>query len=255
MMPEQAVPWASSPEGIADEALLLALRGASPVIVSPDRLRGAVLAAALGCDVALLDDGFQHRRLHRDLDVVLTSKDDRTARVLPAGPLREPLASLARADVVVTTDDAAPSASRPRFNARQVARGLVHELGPSATLRPTESLRGHEVVVVAGIARPERFLGLLAVAGATIAAKPLLYTDHHDYSSADVAAMLRAAGSDCRIVTTEKDLVKLGRLVPPETRLEALRIDLEIDRGEDFLERVLEAIDRLDAQPRPPHHR
>jgi tetraacyldisaccharide 4'-kinase len=222
-----------------------------PVVVAPLRLEGCEIAARIGCDLALLDDGFQHRRLHRDLDIVLTSSADARSRVLPAGPLREGIAALARADVVVATDEHAPTGGRASFRLRQVAAGLVADIGRDAALEPITGLRGREIVAVAGIARPERFLDLLAAAGARQVCVPFLFPDHHVFSAADLSDIARAAAGRYTVVTTEKDLVKLLGAAPPLPSLLGLRIDLAIDDADGLLRRVLAP---LDASSSEPHH-
>jgi tetraacyldisaccharide 4'-kinase len=212
------------------------------------------VAAEIGCDVAILDDGFQHRRLARDVDIVLTSASDAASLVLPAGPLREPLAALARADFVVATDERAPTTSSPAFRARQVASGLVCRLAPDERPAPMTTLRGREIVAVAGLARPERFLDLLTAAGATFVRPARVFRDHHSYNAADAAMLLRDAGTRASIVTTEKDLVKLARLMPADAPLQAVRIDLELDGGDALLGRVRDVIERLDARASELHH-
>jgi tetraacyldisaccharide 4'-kinase len=239
------------PRDLGDEARLLALRTLAPVVVAPERLEGCEIAARIGCDLALLDDGFQHRRLHRDLDIVLTSFDDARARLLPAGPLREGLSGLARADLLVATDEHAPTGRCPVFRQRQVAVGLVAEVGLHASLEPLDVLRGREIVGVAGIARPERFLDLLAQAGAKQVCVPFLFPDHHAFGAADLKDIARAAAGRYTVVTTEKDLVKLRGDAPPSMPLLALRIDLVIDDAHGLLDRVLAP---LDASSSEPHH-
>ena len=246
---------ADLPSALPDEAMLLALRGDAPVVISPDRLAACAVAARLGCDLAVLDDGFQHRRLTRDVDIVLTSAPDARARLLPAGPLREGLAALVRADIVVATDDGAPTGGRTSFHAQTVVRGLVEHAGRDAPVATLESLRGRDVVAVAGIARPERFLSALERAGAKLACVPFLFRDHHPYGADDLAAIAAAAGSAKTVVTTEKDLVKLARIAPRAMRLQALRIDLDVERGDALLDRVLRALPPLDEPRGGPHHR
>ncbi len=240
------------PRDLADEARLLALRTLVPVVVTPVRLQGCEIAARIGCDLALLDDGFQHRRLHRDIDIVLTASDDVHARFLPAGPLREGVRALGRADLVVATDARAPTGSCPSFRQRQVAAGLVSEVSRAATLAPIETLRGREIVGVAGIARPERFLDLLDAAGAKHACVPFLFRDHHAFDAGDLREIARAAAGRYAVVTTEKDLVKLAGAAALSMPLLALRIDLELDDAEGLLRRVLAS---LDASSSEPHHR
>jgi tetraacyldisaccharide 4'-kinase len=219
-----------------DEAVLLAHRFAGTVVVGEDRVAAARRACEeYGADLVLLDDGFQHRRLGRDLDVVLLAGDPRRERLLPAGPLREGPAALARAGVVVVMDDAGdwPAGVVPHGIpiVRAVTRpgGLV-ELGDGHwNVGDAGRLAGREVAAVAGIARPQRFLAALERLGARVGETRLL-DDHHVYDAGD-AAWIAAAARRGPVVTTEKDLVKLADL---EERLPvvALRLEVEVAPGD-----------------------
>jgi tetraacyldisaccharide 4'-kinase len=239
-----------------DEAVLLALRSGGPVAIGADRAAACRHAhaelAGTGQepDLFLLDDGFQHRRLSRALDVVLVSGTEDRERLLPAGPLRETAAALARASAVVTvraaTDapgkarallDAAP-ATALRLDAIVRATGIVSSVSETSA-EPLASLDGRRVVAVAGIARPGRFLRELEAAGAQISTA-VLRRDHHRYSASDLAEIDAAAASADLVVTTEKDLVRLEG-ASFRAPLRALRIDLEIEStpaGELLAERA-----------------
>lgn len=198
-----------------------------PVVVDPDRARGGREALRRGADVLLLDDGFQHLRLARDLDLVLLDAGDPWGggRLPPAGRLREPLAGLARADAVLVTKLPPDRAEVPDAIRRRVA-----ELAPgtpvlAAALQPTrlaadgrwqeaEALRGRRVFAFAGLGRPGGFLDSLARCGALVAGSRF-FPDHHHYAAEDLAAVLAAAAAlDAVPVTTRKDGVKLDPAAP-----------------------------------------
>lgn len=224
--------------GYGRDELLLHRRWnpAVPVIADPDRLAAAAAARAQGADVVVLDDGFQHRRLARDVDVVLLAAEDSfPARVLPRGPFREPAASLARADAVVitrrtaTSDDAEAVADRVRARFPRMAVGRV-ALGPAgwrdfagASGPPPEG----PTLSVAAVARPELFAAQVeAETGAR--SELMAFPDHHEFGPADVKAM-RARARGRTVVVTEKDAVKLE---PQRSALEPVRVFTEALRWE-----------------------
>jgi len=205
--------------GYGEDELLLHRRWnpGIPVIRAPRRLEGIREAARQGCDVAVLDDGFQHRAVDRDLDLVLLSPaHPLPPRLLPRGPFREGLRSLRRAHAILVTAKGAAQEER--------ARALVRELESLPGRRPVhliplvpgdwESLDGSPadaprgpVLAVASVAEPDSFVGLVAdrVEGAP---EVLTFPDHHPYGKPDVEAIARRAGGRT-VVTTEKDAVKL----------------------------------------------
>jgi tetraacyldisaccharide 4'-kinase len=241
-------------EAVGDEAILLARRLAGiPVVVGGDRFQaGQEALRRFPLDLVVLDDGFQHRRLHRDLDLVMVDSTDPFGggRLLPRGRLREPVASLTRAHAVILsrTDQALELAGLrrrleqmipgvPQVLTRHRPSGLCDLAGGGE--RPLESLRGRRVLAMSGIANPLAFHRTLADLGAVLAAA-LAFPDHHPYGSADLArvdAVARGAGVEL-IVTTEKDAVRLPAGVSSWPIL-ALRVDLEITEGADLLERLL----------------
>jgi len=227
------------PDDGGDEAVMLARRFAGPVVAAERRADAAAHACrAFGCDAIVLDDGFQHRALHRDADLVLVAGDPRALRLLPAGPLREPAVALRRARAVLLLDGT-PAGARPggavgaawppTFRGRIVPRALVRPQGAAWIEEGLGSLAGVAVVAVAGVARPERFLASLAACGARVT-RHLRFPDHHRYGAEDVRA-IAAAAREAPLVTTEKDLVKLERH-GALSGLRALRVALEVDDGE-----------------------
>lgn len=228
-----------APEEGGDEAVMLAHRFAGPVVTGERRAEAAAAAVAqFGLDVVVLDDGFQHRALHRDADLVLVSDDPAAGRLLPAGSRREPLGSLARARAVLAVGDGAPAtpSSLPRFQARIEATALVQATEAGWRTAPVSALDGARVIAVSGVARPERFAALLARCGAQVR-RHIVFPDHHTYASVDVAALV-AASAEGVLVTTEKDLVKLAE-IPGLRALHALRVEMVVDRPEALVDLLL----------------
>lgn len=229
-----------------DEPFLVAksVPGAG-VFVGKDRLSSCRRAAELGFDIAVLDDGFQHRRLARDLDIVLFSPQEKIA-------LREPASSLKRADVVLVekeslarqrTKNALRRLDRDPFTYSVVSRGFF-EL-PSGTPMPTTELVRMRVLAFCGIARPQRFRDQLLRAGLEPVSF-LAFPDHHAYPARSLAKIARA-GRDSRAeaaVTTEKDAVKLAGRQDPLGPLPVylLRIGLEVEAG--FYQRLISLLCR-----------
>jgi tetraacyldisaccharide 4'-kinase len=234
----EGAPLVSADDG-GDEAVMLARRFAGPVLTGERRADAARAACArFGVDTIVLDDGFQHRRLAREADLVLLADDPAGRRLLPAGTRREPLGALhrARAALVVGEGDAAwppLPAGMPRFLGRLRPQALVHAAGETWRGESLAVLAGTSVVAVAGIARPERFVATLERCGARVAER-LFFPDHHAYDAADVAAIARMA-SHARVLTTEKDLVKLAGRSGLED-LSAVRITLDVEEGDRLVE-------------------
>lgn len=195
-----------------DEPLMLARRFPGvAILVSPDRHLAGVLAEHhFGCTVHVLDDGFQHFQLHRDVDLVAVAPwDVQPARRFPIGRLREPLDALDSADAFVALDGAeleSLAGGRPVFRGVR-HHGAVCVEDPSGRRRETAPTRA---VAFAGIAQPALFFRSLADAGWEIV-RELRFRDHHRYTAADLTAIFSAARQSgaAMVVTTEKDLVRL----------------------------------------------
>jgi tetraacyldisaccharide 4'-kinase len=199
-----------SPRQFGDEPMLIARNAGVPVYVGASRYAAGVLAESeaghlLG--IHLLDDGFQHRRLKRDLDIVLVSAADLNDSMLPAGNLREPTSSLERAGILAIRDE--EWLLEPMLRARGLTQPIwtIHR---KVVCPPT----GARPLVFCGIARPE---GLWNGIQSQCASKGLKiaqfhpFPDHHVYKRADVQMLVREAKraeADC-FLTTEKDAVKL----------------------------------------------
>lgn len=216
------------PDEGGDEAVMLASRFAGPVVTGERRVDAARAAIAeFAVDTIVLDDGFQHRALARDADLVLLRSDPAAARLLPAGPLREPARALRRATAVLILGDAdlsiTLSVPPPVFRGRIIAQSVIRALGAHRDERPLTTLRGREVVAVSGIARPEAFQRMLVAQGAHIV-HAFAFPDHHRYDDADLRQIARIPAP---VVTTEKDLPKLAGRIGRE--MEALRVGLALD--------------------------
>jgi tetraacyldisaccharide 4'-kinase len=209
------------PESFGDEPLLIARKLHCPVFVASRRYAAGRLAERARAGAALppmhlLDDGFQHRQLYPDFSIVLINDDDLQDSLLPVGRLREPVASLARADAVVVSQTF-PVGHLP-IGKFQIWRARRRSNIPSLQA---------PVVAFCGIARPQRFFDDLRQYGLDVRAE-FNFPDHHRYSPADVAklfaAKLKMHGA--HLVTTEKDAINLG---PHFEELSPVVIPLEVE--------------------------
>jgi tetraacyldisaccharide 4'-kinase len=202
-------------EDFGDEPLLIARETGLPVYVAPQRYDAGLLAEADAQSISeqnhqsivhLLDDGFQHRQLARDVDILILNQHDWQDTLLPAGNLREPLKAIHRANVIAIPADV------PELEAELRTWGWQ---GPVWRLR-----RSMEIPVVSGpmaafcgIARPEQFFAGLEASGLHLAARAA-FPDHHRYTARELDRLIsaaRAAGA-ASLITTEKDRVRLGKL-------------------------------------------
>lgn len=222
------------PADFGDEPLLIARRLQAPVIVGEDRYEaGRFAESRFGPQMHLLDDGFQHRGLARDFDIVLVTPEDARDRLLPAGRLREPLESLRRADAVVLTSGASPEAFPCDGKAVwRVRRGIVPRNVPE---RP---------VVFCGIARPQNFLLQLRAAGVDPVAEAF-FRDHHAYTEKDVRDLLqlRQRSEAGGFVTTEKDAVNLGRYFDALAPLAVVPVKMELADADNAVDTMLQVIE------------
>jgi tetraacyldisaccharide 4'-kinase len=215
-----------------DEPLMLARHVPRAVVcVSPDRyLAGTLAEHQLGCTVHLLDDGFQHIELARNLDVLVTTIGEiPNGRVMPLGRLREPVDAAARAHFLVVSDATSGAASSEAW-----ALGIQQSCGSLRTLGNPVSLSGglkpaatSKILAVAGIAHPDRLVTMLRDAGWNVV-ETMAFKDHHRYSAADVAAIgtkMTSANADV-VFTTDKDAVRLEGLSLP---FEAYRVPLQLE--------------------------
>jgi len=224
-----------SPREAGDEAYLAALKSPPGVAVhvGADRVAAARHAAKDGARAVVLDDGFQHRRLHRDCDIVLVCPEDLDPRTstLPRGPLREKPLALRRAHLVAGFEaEWVGRSDAPEILIASALTGLVDLAGDVAPIE-----RGRRAFLFAGVARPERLVRDAKLAGIEVAGVRL-FRDHHWFDRRELDAVATEA-RDLRadlLLTTEKDLVRVE--VPPDgPRLAALRREIGVARGADLL--------------------
>jgi tetraacyldisaccharide 4'-kinase len=221
-----------------DEPLMLARQLPRAVVcVSPDRhLAGTLAEHQLGCTVHILDDGFQHLELARNLDVLVTTIGEiPNGRMMPMGRLREPIDAAARAHFLVVSDGTAGAASSEAWTLGiSQSCGALRTLAAPVPVSQTGRLKaasieaeiGLKILAVAGIAHPDRFVTMLRDAGWNVV-ETLAFVDHHRYTLADVAAIeakRQASGADV-VLTTDKDAVRLESLQLP---FAAYRVPLHV---------------------------
>lgn len=225
-------------EEFGDEPLLIAREAGVPVYVAPQRYEAGLMAEANFAHqrqdsssepvpaVHILDDGFQHRQLARDVDIVLLNRDDLRSRLLPAGILREPLDALRRANCVAIPAD------QPELGSDLRARGWTGNVWRFHRRMEVPQIDG-PVAAFCGIARPEQFFAGLEAAGLTIVSHTP-FPDHHRYTPRDVQSLFtkaHAAGARA-LITTEKDevrLVKTASQFPGRLPLKTAHLRIEID--------------------------
>lgn len=241
-----------------DEPVLIARRlpGASVWVGASRREAGLRAVAEDRPDVLLLDDGFQHLQLHRDLDLVLLdgARPFGNGRLLPAGPLREPVDHLARAHALILVGE--PKALPPKgferltdcvlrdqpvFHARPVIRGFFRA-DPTGLSETSENLFQAPCIAAAGIARPDRFFSAVESFGVACVRR-FAFPDHHRWSPGDVRFLLhtlRSTGARW-ILTTEKDAVRMPPLLAERAVYAAMDLDFGPD-AEGFRQTVLQAV-------------
>ena len=235
-----------SPREAGDEPVMMAKSFDGPIAVARRRIDAIrLLGARAHFDAFILDDGFQHLRLHRDLNLLLinAARGFGNGWVLPAGPLREGLAAIGRADAIVLIDSGASGARAlsandpplpahlPIFHASLRPRALVRA-DAAGWHESRLALGGRRVVAVSGLADPTGFHAMLREVGATITVT-FDFPDHHDYTPHDFENVLSAATGSDLIVTTEKDLVKLEVFPAPGVSLYALRLEVAMETSEE----------------------
>jgi tetraacyldisaccharide 4'-kinase len=203
----QLVPPSGDPRALGDEAVLLARRGICPVAAGPDRLAAArLLLDRAGCDIIVSDDGLQHYRLGRDLEILVVdaSRGFGNGHCLPAGPLREPKSRAL--EVPLRVCNGGPCAGGQVMD---LVPGELINLLDSGLTRPAFALSRKRVTAVAGIGNPQRFYALLRRYGLYLDERP--YPDHHAFDAADVASWPPGP-----VVMTEKDAVKCRPMAGPD---------------------------------------
>jgi tetraacyldisaccharide 4'-kinase len=256
-----------SPREAGDEPVMMARRFAGPVAVARRRLDGiSLLRKSAPIDIVLLDDGFQHLRLRRDLDLLLVgeSRGFGNGWVLPAGPLREPLSAIRRAGAVilVASAEAGISALSPADRALLERKNVMRAALSARSLVRSErgewreseiALAGRRVAAVSGLADPAGFHAMVRALGARVTTV-LDYPDHYDYGPGDWENIRQTARGGELLLTTEKDLVKLERFSSPGVPLYALRVEIVMEEHDEarLLAMVTERAPRLSTPPAPP---
>ena len=227
------------PDGVAreygDEPLLIARRSKVPVIVGEDRYEAGLFSEAkFGPQLHLLDDGFQHRALARDFDIVLLTAEDLHDRLLPSGRLREPIDSVRRADAIALMNGASSELlSLEKTLVWRADRGIQVNNVPS---RP---------IAFCGIARPRLFVSQLIEAGVNPIAESF-YRDHHAYTESDVNQLLelRDQNGASGFVTTEKDAINLGGYAAALEPLSVIPVTLKLLEEANAVDTMLHKIER-----------
>lgn len=227
-----------------------------PHLQNPDRIEAAKVAVEeLGMQVILLDDAFQHRRIARDLDIVLIDATEPFGfeHLFPRGTLREPLANLARADALVLTRGDMVSADEReqiwqrlrKYNATAPQLELSHQpcglRSANGSIESASFIRGKPVVAFCGIGNPQGFLHTLRQSGLEVL-DLREFDDHYAYERPDVESLMRWARSYAdagAVICTHKDLVKIGLETLGEKPLWALCVEATVNQGQELLEASL----------------
>lgn len=250
-------------EAAGDEPLLLARRLDAPVAVGPDRFEvGRRLLAELGPRILVGDDLFQHRRLHRDLDIVcLDAADPMAGGLMPRGRLREPMTGLRRAQAVVLTRATDPEAAArtrawlrsfwgtgPVLTSRHKIGGLIRHQGRAVG---ASELKDRPVLAFCGLARPDSFRAGLEEFGFQVHGLEA-FPDHYPFTLDDLTRLWRQAADlgAAALVCSEKDQVRLPGGLPPEMEIWVTQLELEFDEGPSALEHLLAwGLKRWEARP------
>ena len=232
------VPVGGDPARFGDEPVLMAAAAACPVFVGRDRPAAgrALLAAHPDVDVLIADDGLQHYRLARDVEVVVVDEATLGNRLrLPAGPLREGVGRLAEASVVLAHGGLSPALAAaasptPRFDFHLAGKAF-ERVGNRAERCLPADLKGRRIHAMAGIGRPERFFTQLEAMGLAIERRP--FADHHAFTAADVAV----PDGDV-LLMTEKDAVKCAPFAPADSWVWPVRAQLAPGAAELIVEKI-----------------
>lgn len=249
------------PDDAGDEARLMAERlNDVPVVIGKNRYDGGMFAlnsSNFQPSLFILDDGFQHIALHRDIDVLLidASNPFGSGRLFPEGRLREPLKSMGRADIIVITKaDMASKISiegtvqkikkynstAPIYHASHKPTALVSSSGQVMDL---ETLKEKKVYLFSGIANPSYFKAILDSIGVEVV-RFKNFRDHHNYRQREIDRIVKSAAG-MGIITTEKDMVKLKSLKNTEN-ISALRIEFSVE--DEFYNKLFEEVSTIGVQ-------
>ena len=222
----------SDPVAVGDEPVLLAQRCQCPIAAAPDRVLAArQLLQHSDCNILISDDGLQHYRLRRDVEIVVVDGARRfgNGHCLPAGPLREPLSRLKQVDYVVANGVAAHG----EF-AMELLPGALRALSDPDKAISLSDLHGQQIHAVAGIGNPARFFELLKSGGLSVIEHP--FPDHHSFVAADLAF-----ADGLPLLMTEKDAVKCRRYA--DERMWYLPVEAQLD--DSFAAQLLQQVKRL----------
>jgi tetraacyldisaccharide 4'-kinase len=229
-----------TPDEAGDEPAMMAKSFSGPIAVARRRIDGIELLMKRGpLDAVILDDAFQHLRLERDVDLVLINRERGFGNgwMLPAGPMREPLGAIDRANAIVLIDAGGTESSlNPSQMERIVTRTVLHASMRARALIAIEhgawreipiALAGARVLAVSGLADPSGFYSMLRGLEADLTGV-LEYPDHHTYTASDWQTIVNAMREGDIVVTTEKDLIKLEQFPFARNSLYALRLEVEM---------------------------
>ena len=225
---------------VGDEPVLIFRRCRVPVVAAPDRLRGArLLVDKHHCDIIISDDGFQHLALVRDLDIVVIDGERGFGNgwCLPAGPLREPPAALARAGMVVVNGESEGQFVVGEFTMKTHLDHAVQLDNAVTKMRPLSEFAGQTVHALAGVGNPGRFFRQLQTHGIHLI--PHEYPDHHAFTPADFAF---AADDDHALLMTEKDAVKCQTMMPPAIAARCWVVPLQVTLAPGLLSAVCDRV-------------
>src|SRR5258708_18418481 len=229
-----------SPHDFGDEPILIAKRLGCPVIVGEGRHEAGQFAEnKFGPQLHILDDGFQHRSLARDFDIVLLAPEDVGGQLLPTGRLREPISSLRRADAVVL-------AAESNYSDLKVDGPHIWRLRRDISMAQAPP----RPIAFFGIARPLQFIDQLR-ATAIQPSPTRFYRDHHSYTERDVRdlAALREQNRAAGFITTEKDAINLGRLLQSLGPVAVTRVVMQLLDPTDALDTILRVIQERRPSP------
>lgn len=249
-----------TPRQVGDEPVMMAKSFEGPVAVARRRIDAIkLLATNRLADMVVLDDGFQHVRLRRDCDLLVLNQSVGfgNGRLLPAGPMRESQGALQRADALVLLESSGIDPSidsavrdimrgKPVVRARLEPSSLIYSKGGNWHEAPL-MLNGQRVAAVSGIANPASFHAMIDALGAKVVGT-LVYPDHYGYGPTDWKKIVALGREAEMVITTEKDLVKLERLAPPEYPLYALRLEVAMEAQDEsrlltlIIERIRHAL-------------
>jgi tetraacyldisaccharide 4'-kinase len=221
----------SDPAQAGDEPVLIAQKTNCPVCVFPDRIRAAEVLLAAGCDLIISDDGMQHYRMARDIEIAVIDGDRRfgNSACLPGGPLREPVERLYSVDLVVCNGGQALPGEYPM----QLIGTMAVNLADETVTKPLAEFRGEKLLALAAIGNPQRFFQGLQEAGLTLATKAL--PDHHAYVAGDVAF-----DGSITVLMTEKDAVKCRKFAHSALWFVPVAAELPAAFGDKILNRLKE---------------